>query len=112
VRITALIACLAALAAGVARAERPPISRYLVDGRVHLTLIYRSDHTRGEIAWLDTVSGRGGEAPFSLHNGVLWVEATPGVITRAHHLPALALVFEDPPWAIGHSRKALGLPLD
>jgi hypothetical protein len=112
VRFFALILCLVSLAAGVARAESPPINRYLVDGRVHVAVIYRTDRTGGEISWTDTVTGRAGEAPFRLRNGVLWVETTPGVSTRAHHLPALAVIFEGPPWAVNQPRRALGVSLD
>lgn len=88
------------------------VGRYLFDARVHVALLARADGTGGELCWVDTVSGRSGEAPFLRRGGRLLVERAPGAYSEAHLLPDVALVVRDPPWGGVPGGDALGLALD
>ncbi len=88
------------------------VSRYLVDGRIHLTVVYRADGTGGQIAWFDTVTGREGGAPFRVQrDGHLELHLPSGRVARARLLPDVAVVMESPPWG-GRGETALGVNLD
>ena len=101
------------LLAQVARAGQPaPVSRYLVDGRVYVTVLYRHDGRAGDLAWRDTVAGVSGDAPFRVAaDGGLEVTLPSGRTARAHVFPHLALVVEVPPWGGGRA-PALGVSVD
>ncbi len=103
----------ALLLAQAARAgETVPVTRYLVDGRVHVTVLYRHDGRAGDLAWRDTVAGVSGDAPFRVTaDGELEVALPSGRTARAHVLPHLALVVEVPPWG-GGPAPALGVSVD
>ncbi len=88
------------------------VSRYLVDGRIHVTVVYRADGTGGEIAWLDTVTGREGGAPFRVEeDGHLELRLSSGRVAHARVLPDVAVVLESPPWGT-RGETALGVNVD
>ena len=88
------------------------VSRYLVDGRIHVTVVYRADGTGGEIAWFDTVTGREGGAPFRVQgDGHLELRLPSGRVAHARVLPDVAVVMDSPPWG-GRGETALGVNVD
>lgn len=92
---------------------RRGVGRYLFDARVHVALLARADGTGGELCWVDTVSGRSGEAAFVRQGSRLLVERAPGAFSEAHLLPDVALVVRDPPWGNrAEGSDSLGLALD
>jgi hypothetical protein len=88
------------------------VTRYLVDGRVHVAVALRPDGTGGALTWLDTVSGRRGDVPFACRGPALHL-ASLGSTSRAYPVGDFALVVESPPWA-EHTDgpPALGIALD
>ncbi len=106
-----LVFWLAATAA--AAADGSPVARYLVDGRVHVTVVYRTDGTAGELAWRDTVTGRAGDTAFRVGEDGLQLAGPQGFPGgHARLVPAVALVLERPPWDVASERPALGVCLD
>ncbi|HSH70874.1 MAG: hypothetical protein P1P84_00835 [Deferrisomatales bacterium] len=106
--------CAAALTT-VARAgvDDGGCQRFLVDERVFVSVQFQADGTAGGIAWLDTVSGRRGDAPFATDaDSVLQVEMPGGWCSRAFYLGDLALLFRNPPWDPAATTVALGVSLD
>jgi len=100
------------LAQGARAGQPAPVTRYLVDGRVHVTVLYRHDGRAGDLAWRDTVAGVSGDAPFRVAaDGELEVTLPSGRTARAHVLPHLALVVDVPPWGRGPT-PALGVSVD
>lgn len=88
------------------------VTRYLVDGRVHVALAVRPDGSGGALTWLDTVSGRRGDVPFASRGPALHL-ASSGPVSRAYPLGNFALVVESPPWAEeATAPTALGIALD
>ena len=87
--------------------------RFLVDERVFVSVQFQADGTAGDIAWLDTVRGRRGEALFATAaDSVLQVEMPGGWCSRAFYLGDLALLFRNPPWDPAATTVALGISLD
>ena len=87
--------------------------RFLVDERVFVSVQFQADGTAGDIAWLDTVSGRRGDALFATDaDSVLQVEMPGGWCSRAFYLGDLALLFRNPPWDPAATTVALGISLD
>jgi len=86
------------------------VTRYLVDGRIHVAVIARPDRSGGEVTWLDTVTGRRGDAPFSRQGACLHLTAA-GRPSRAYVLGNFALVVETPPWDAGRG-SVLGVAVD
>ncbi len=110
-RIAGIALLLLGLAAsGAAPAGTMTVTRYLVDGRVHVAVIARPDRSGGEVTWLDTVTGRRGDAPFSARGACLRLTAA-GRPSRAYVLGDFALVVEAPPWDAARA-SALGLAVD
>ena len=112
-----LVGCLlfAASLTTVARAgvDDGGCRRFLVDERVFVSVQFQADGTAGDIAWLDTVSGRRGEALFATAaDSVLQVEMPGGWCSRAFYLGDLALLFRNPPWDPAATTVALGISLD
>lgn len=105
---------LAALAAAPAGAGVDPrFQKFLVDERVFVSVQFHPDGTAGDIAWLDTVSGRRGDALFATaEDSVLQVEMPGGWCSRAVFLGELALLFRNPPWDPQATNVALGVSLD
>ncbi len=109
---TAKLLMVAALVGLGSVAQAARVSRYLVDGRIHLTVVYRADGTGGGIAWLDTVTGREGGAPFRVEkDGHLELHLPSGRVARARVLPDVAVVVDSPPWG-GRGETALGVNVD
>ena len=93
-------------------AEEAGVSRYLVEGRFHVTVTMGSDGSGGGLCWKDTVTGQEGDAGFRSTPSRLLVETQTGTFIEAHLLPGIAIVFEMVPWHEPKSRLALGLSLD
>lgn len=88
------------------------VTRYLVDGRVHVAVALRPDGTGGALAWLDTVSGRRGDVPLAFRGSALAVAASDGSC-RAYLVGDFALVLQSPPWGDGSpAHSALGIALE
>ncbi|MEW6488303.1 MAG: hypothetical protein AB1578_10395 [Thermodesulfobacteriota bacterium] len=109
------IAGMLLLAAGLA----PPagagplaVTRYLVDGRVHVAVALRPDGSGGALTWLDTVSGRRGDVPLASRGPTLAVAASDSSC-RAYLVGDFALVLESPPWSEDSpAPPALGIALE
>jgi hypothetical protein len=87
--------------------------RFLVDERVFVSVQFQPDGSAGGIAWLDTVSGRRGDAPFATDAGSgLQVEMPGGWCSRAIFLGDVALLFRRPPWDPDATAVALGVSLN
>ncbi len=95
---------------GVAAGGR--VSRYLVEGRVHVTLFARGDGSGGQITWCDTVSGACGEAPYRVGPDGHEVCAADGVRGRFRVVRQVAVVFERPPWEARAPVPLLGVSTD
>jgi hypothetical protein len=85
------------------------VERFLVEGRVHVTLVTLDDGTRGGIIWQDTAMPRRGEAPFLRRGRVLHFRGD--AVPPAHLVPGVALVLRNPPWNPSIS-TVLGVSLD
>jgi len=102
---------LAALALpAAALAAQTGVSRYLVDGRVHVALVDPGGASQGALYWVDTVSGERGDACLASRGDHLEL-LPPRRGGRVWLVPGAALVIESPPWGRARS-PALGIRLD
>jgi len=94
----------------VAEAGPTGVTRYLVDGRVHVALVVQGGATPGALCWVDTVSGQRGDASLASRGAHLEF-LLPYGRGRVWLIPDAALVIESPPWNAARS-TALGIRLD
>ncbi|MBI5016748.1 MAG: hypothetical protein HZB55_14845 [Deltaproteobacteria bacterium] len=87
-------------------------ARYLVDGRVHVAVTAGPEPLAGELWWVDTVSGRAGEARVRLHGSRFVVEWGAGQVGEALVVPDVAIVFAHTPWGGQGPGTSLGVSLD
>ncbi|GAB4257345.1 MAG: hypothetical protein Kow0092_04120 [Deferrisomatales bacterium] len=111
-RMPLILLTMAWIALSPPAAAAQSASRYLVDGRVYVALLFREDGSGGALSWRDTVSGRSGGVPFSADGATLRFAPAEGSVCRAYLVPPAAVVFDAPPWQPARRRPALGLALD
>lgn len=98
--------------ATVAAADGTQVRCFLVDSRIHVTVVSSSVGAQGELVWRDTVTGQGGETPFTAKHDGLLLHGTESGPVLARMLPDLAILLDHPPWGRRGPGPSLGIALN
>ena len=98
--------------AGTVAANEAQVSCFLVDSRIHVTVVSAGAGAQGELVWRDTVTGQGGETPFTAQDDGVLLHGTEFGPVLARMLPNLAIVLDHPPWGHRGPGPSLGIALN